>query len=375
MTSNTTLNNKTNLHMELRHQGIDKPSSRLPDPILSSHKPNWWKTTTVYQIWPASFKDSNGDGLGDISGIISKLDYLHSLGAQTIWLSPMYDGPQQDMGYDISDYTAIYPPYGTMADMDALIKGLHDRGMKIILDLVVNHTSDQHHWFKESCKSRHNKHADWYIWRHGKKGRDPKTNEEIRLPPNNWGSVFGGSAWKWMESRQQFYLHMFADGQPDLNWENDATRHAVHEQAIRFWLVKGVDGFRVDTCNIYSKVQSDLEKDAPVNGGMAPYGDPSASIINGPRMHEFWQEIREKVLNDFGDPLMVGELALSSVEETLKYVGRKPRELSMVFDFAYSELGESFAVLRSPYLCPSRGPGQQALTTSPIQAARNASPT
>lgn len=327
--SSPTLKANTNLHMDLRHQGV------ITNDAVHSSKPSWWKSAIVYQIWPASFNDSNGDGLGDIPGIISKLDYLKFLGVDTIWLSPMYDSPQEDMGYDISDYNAIYPPYGTMKDMDNLIKGLHDRDMKIILDLVVNHTSEEHHWFKESRKSKHGKYADWYIWRDAKVDKHGE-----RQPPNNWGSVFTGSAWKWAEERQQYYLHLFAEGQPDLNWENPELRKAVHEHALRFWFEKGVDGFRIDTCNIYSKDQEALKHDGPIRPGRAPYGDFEDGVVNGPHMHEIWQEIREKVLNDYGDPLMVGELATSPFDEVLKYVGRKPRELSMVFDFAYAELGK-----------------------------------
>ncbi|ETN38739.1 uncharacterized protein HMPREF1541_06777 [Cyphellophora europaea CBS 101466] len=300
--------------------------------IQSARPPSWWKDVVVYQIWPASFKDSNGDGLGDLRGIISKLDYLKDLGVDVIWLSPMYDSPQDDMGYDISDYNKIYPPYGTMDDMDELIAGVHNRGMRIVLDLVVNHTSSEHWWFQESKKSRKGKYADFYMWRDAKIGKDG-----TREPPNNWGSVFGGSAWEWGEEREQYYLHIFATRQPDLNWESAEVRKEIHESALRFWFKKGVDGFRVDTCNIYSK---DPElKDGEVTPRSAPFGDPQEGMVNGPMIHPIWQEIRQKVLNDFGDPLMVGELSLCTFEETMKYIGREPRELSMVFDFTYTMLG------------------------------------
>lgn len=200
----------------------------------------WWKTGTVYQIYPASYKDSNNDGLGDIQGIISKVDYLHDLGIDIIWVSPMYESPQYDMGYDISNYEGVHAPYGTVADMEELIVKCHDRGMRIILDLVVNHTSDQHEWFKESRSNRQNAKHDWYIWRDARYDAEGR-----RIPPNNWRSFFSGPAWSWDETRQQYYLHLFAKQQPDLNWENDETRKAIHDSAMRFWLEKGVDGFRV----------------------------------------------------------------------------------------------------------------------------------
>jgi oligo-1,6-glucosidase len=298
----------------------------------TSEHPNWWKTGTCYQIWPASFKDSNGDGLGDIPGILSKLDYVHDLGIDIIWLSPMYASPQIDMGYDISDYNAVYPRYGTMEDMDLLIKGVHDRGMKIILDLVINHTSDQHHWFQDSKKTKTGKYADWYIW------KDPKILEDgTKAPPNNWGAFFGGSAWEYVESRDQYYLHLFARQMPDLNWENEETRMGIHESALRFWFRKGVNGFRIDTCALYSKVQT--YPDGPIGGRSKPYGDPSEFVSGGPRIHEFYREMRKEVLDDFGDPMMVGELGALPIEQILKYISSDRHEISMVFDFSLVTLG------------------------------------
>jgi oligo-1,6-glucosidase len=304
------------------------------EPLVSPDKnPNWWKTCTVYQIWPASFKDGNGDGLGDLPGIISKLDYLKDLGIDCIWLSPMYASPQIDMGYDISDYNAIYPPYGSMDDMDALIVGLHQRGMKIVLDLVVNHTSDQHEWFKESRKSKQGECAEWYIW------KDPKwiieNGKKQRRPPNNWGGRFGGSAWEFVPERGQYYLHLFAREQPDLNWENPETRRAIHESALCFWFRKGIDGFRVDTGNLYSKVQTFPDGVVDPKSRMTPYADPEPYVRNGPRIHEFYQEIRREVLDEFGDPMMVGELSGCTIEQILEYVSCDRRELSMVFDFDF----------------------------------------
>src|SRR5688572_714522 len=210
---------------------------------------DWWKHAVVYQVYPASFCDSNGDGVGDFPGITSNLDYIASLGANVIWICPMYDSPQVDMGYDISNYEDVYRPYGTLQDMEVLIRETHARGMRIMLDLVVNHTSDQHAWFKESRSGKSNPKRDWYIWRPAKYAADGS-----RLPPNNWRCNFGGgSVWEWDEESQEYYLHLFCKEQPDLNWENPVTRKAIYESAIEFWLKRGVDGFRVDTVNMYSK--------------------------------------------------------------------------------------------------------------------------
>ena len=308
-----------------------KPDDQLPGETA----PNWWKDCTCYQVWPASFKDDNGDGLGDIPGLLTKLDYLHDLGVNVIWLSPMYASPQVDMGYDISDYEAVYPPYGTMEDMDKLIKGLHDRGMRLILDLVINHTSDQHAWFQDSRRDRTNERSDWYIW------KDAKIVDGTREPPNNWGAIFGGSAWEYCPERDQFYLHMFTKAQPDLNWENESARKAIYQSALRFWLEeKQVDGFRVDTANLYSKVQT--FPDGAVAPRLAPYGDATPYVLNGPRIHEFYKEIRSQVLDHFGDPMMVGELPGTSFDGILDFVSSDAHELSMVFDFDVVKLGGAF---------------------------------
>ncbi|KAL6249198.1 hypothetical protein RBB50_004261 [Rhinocladiella similis] len=298
---------------------------------MSGTKPNWWKASTCYQIWPASYKDSNGDGMGDIPGIISTLPYLKELGVETVWLSPMYDSPQKDMGYDISNYEDIYPPYGTMSDMDNLIKSCHDLDMKLILDLVVNHTSDLHAWFLESRKDKTNPKADWYIW------RDPKIVDGERRPPNNWASIFGGSAWEYVPERDQYYLHLFVTEQPDLNWENAETRQAIYDSAIKFWLDKGIDGFRVDTANLYSKDTS--YPDAPVVIPNEYYQPAFQYYLNGPRMHEFLQEQRERVLDQYGDILMVGELPSTNFDEVMSYISAARREYSCVFDFDVVLLG------------------------------------
>lgn len=284
----------------------------------------------MYQIWPASYKDSNGDGLGDIPGILTKLDYIKDLGIDTIWLSPQYESPQKDMGYDISNYEAIYPPYGTMEDMDKLIDGVHARGMQIILDLVINHTSDQHAWFQESKESRDNPKADWYIW------RDPKIVDGVKCPPNNWGDIFGAgytSAWEYVPGRDQYYLHLFEKEQPDLNWENPETRRAIYESAIEFWLKKGIDGFRVDTVNLYDKSRGIHDVDVVRPEHPFQISGVEKIVLNGPRMHEFLKEIRKEVLDKYGDVVMVGECAGVSAEDILAYVGEQRRELNLIFDF------------------------------------------
>jgi oligo-1,6-glucosidase len=289
--------------------------------------PKWWKEAVGFQIWPASYKDSDGDGYGDIPGIISTLDYVKSLGVDFIWLSPTYDSPQHDWGYDISNYEDIWPKYGTLRDMEVLIEGCHSRGMKLVLDLVVNHTSDEHAWFQESKRSRTNGKADWYIW------RDPKVTDGVRHAPNNWKSNFGGSAWTYVPERDQYYLHICLPQQPDLNWENPVTREAIYESAIRFWLRRGIDGFRVDIVNMYSKDQS--FPDAPIKfpeTELQPI-DPKF-YLNGPRMHEWLQEQRRDALDSFGqDIVLIGELPLTATDEILRYTSSHNRELDMVFDF------------------------------------------
>jgi len=291
--------------------------------------PKWWKEAVGFQIWPASYKDSNGDGFGDIQGIISTLDYVKSLGIEFIWLSPTYDSPQHDWGYDISNYEGVWPKYGTVKDMDMLIEACHSRGIKLLLDLVANHTSDEHAWFQESKKSRTNDKADFYIW------KDPKIVDGMRHAPNNWKSNFGGPAWEYVAERDQYYLHLCLPQQPDLNWESAGTRKAIYESAIRFWLRKGVDGFRVDIVNHYSKDQN--FPDAPIKhpGEEIQPMEPEF-FLNGPRMHEWLQEQRREALDPFGtDIVLVGELALTSAEETLRYISADNRELDMVFDFEW----------------------------------------
>lgn len=293
----------------------------------------WWKDATIYQIWPASYKDSNGDGVGDIPGIISELDYVKSLGIDVIWLSPMYDSPQDDMGYDISNYEDVYPKYGTMKDMDALIKGAHDRGMKLILDLVINHTSSEHEWFKESRSSKDNPKRDWYIWKKPKYDKDGN-----RQPPNNWGSYFSGSTWEWDEHTQEYYLHLFAISQPDLNWENEECRQAIYKSALQFWYDRGVDGFRIDTAGMYSK-KLDFP-DAPIIIPDREYQPCKIYHQNGPRIHEFHKEMFEKVTSKY-DVMTVGEVGHSPREDSLKYVSAKEKEMNMMFLFDVVECGSN----------------------------------
>ncbi|KAH8548168.1 glycoside hydrolase superfamily [Umbelopsis sp. PMI_123] len=301
-------------------------------PNTSSTDKQWWKEGIVYQIYPSSFKDSNGDGMGDIPGIISKLDYIKDLGIDIIWLSPFYASPQVDMGYDISDYQDVYGPYGTVDDVKELIQGCHKRNIRIIFDLVVNHTSDQHAWFKESRSSKTNPKRDWYYWRPAK--YDEQGN---RMPPCNWRSCFGGSAWTWDETTQEYYLNLFTPEQPDLNWENEEVRKAVYDNAMRFWLDLGVDGFRVDVVNMYSKHLPFA--DAPITDPSTPWQSAYQFFCNGPRMYEFLEEMNNSVLSHY-DVMTVGELPLTpDPEAVLRYVSSSAKKLNMVFQMDLVTLG------------------------------------
>lgn len=282
-------------------------------------KKTWWKESVVYQIYPRSFQDSNGDGIGDIPGIISRLDYLQKLGVDVIWLCPVYESPNDDNGYDISNYRGIMDEFGTIEDWERLLDGLHSRGMKLIMDLVVNHTSDEQAWFVESRKSKDNPYRDYYIWRDGK---DSKEGKE----PNNWSSIFSGSAWKYDEATEQYYLHLFSKKQPDLNWENEKVRREVYD-LMTWWLDKGIDGFRMDVINMISKVEG-----LPDGEGEGKYKDGSKYFMNGPRIHEFLQEMNREVLSKY-DVMTVGETPGVSPEEAALYVGEDRGELSMVFQF------------------------------------------
>lgn len=295
-------------------------------------KEPWWKAATFYQVYPASFKDSNGDGWGDIPGVISEIDYLHELGVDCVWLSPVFESPQADMGYDVSDYQKIYAPYGTAEDVDALVAACHERGMKLILDLVVNHTSIEHAWFKESRSSRDNPKRDWYIWRPARHDAEGK-----RVPPTNWRGYFAGSTWTWDEHTEEYYLHLYAPDQPDLNWESDACREAIYENTMRFWLERGVDGFRIDTVNKYSKRTE--YADAPITDPNSPHQPAPEMWCNGPRIHEFIAEMREKALEPYG-AVSVGELSNTPLpSQVLPYVSAAAKELDMVFEFSMIRLG------------------------------------
>lgn len=289
-------------------------------------KKAWWKEAVVYQIYPRSFCDSNGDGIGDLNGITSKLDYLKELGIDVIWLSPVYKSPNDDNGYDISDYEDIMTEFGTMDDFDKMLAAAHERGIKIVMDLVVNHTSDEHPWFVESRSSKNNEKRDYYIWKEGKDGKEP----------TNWGSAFSGPAWKYDEKTDMYYLHLFSVKQPDLNWENPKVRKEVFDMMTR-WCEKGIDGFRMDVISLISKPEG--YPDAKVVG---LYGDMGI-CANGPKVHDYLKEMNEKVLSKF-DIMTVGETAGVTLEEAKKYANTDGSELNMVFQFEHMDLdgGEKF---------------------------------
>ena len=282
---------------------------------------DWWKKSVVYQIYPRSFCDSNGDGIGDLNGITGKLDYLKELGADVIWLSPVYESPNDDNGYDISNYQAVMKDFGTMADFDRMLEEIHARGMKLVMDLVVNHTSDEHPWFQESRKGKDNPYRDYYIWKEPKEGKEP----------NNWGSCFGGPAWEYEESSGEYYLHLFSVKQPDLNWENPQVRREVYRM-MNWWLDKGVDGFRMDVISLISKEPDFPDGPAGITGYAA-----FNYCANGPRVHEYLQEMRREVL-DGRDTITVGECSGVTLEEALKYASCDGKELSMVFQFEHVDL-------------------------------------
>ncbi|WP_217586190.1 glycoside hydrolase family 13 protein [Lentibacillus saliphilus] len=283
----------------------------------------WWKESVVYQIYPRSFKDSNGDGIGDINGITEKLDYLKELGIDVIWLSPVYDSPNDDNGYDIRDYQAIMAEFGTMTDWDTMLDEIHKRDMKLIMDLVVNHTSDEHQWFVESRRSKDNAYRDYYIWRPGKNGQEP----------TNWEAAFSGSAWHYNEATDDYYLHLFSKKQPDLNWENPTLRKDVYKM-MTWWLDKGIDGFRMDVINFISKDQR-FPDGEPAPGKR--YVSGHQHFMNGPRIHEFLQEMHREVLSNY-DVMTVGEMPGATPEEAQLYTGEERNELNMVFHFEHMDI-------------------------------------
>lgn len=282
----------------------------------------WWKNSVIYQIYPRSFADSNGDGIGDIKGITQHLDYLKELGVDVIWLSPVYQSPNDDNGYDISDYQAIMEDFGTMEDFDEMLSEMHKRGIKLVMDLVVNHTSDEHPWFVESRKSKDNPYRDYYIWKEGKNGKEP----------NNWGACFGGSAWEYDKETEMYYLHCFSKKQPDLNWENEKVRKEVFDM-MTWWCEKGVDGFRMDVISMISKTPA--YPDGVFHNGL--YGDFGPFVCNGPHVHEYLQEMNQKVLSKY-DLITVGEASGVTVEEAKKYANLDGTELNMVFQFEHTDI-------------------------------------
>ena len=281
---------------------------------------NWYKDAIIYQIYPRSFCDANNDGLGDIPGIISKLDYLKELGVNCVWLSPVYDSPQEDNGYDISNYKDIYPPFGTLEDFKKMLDEMHKRGIRLIMDLVVNHTSNEHPWFKSAISSKDSPYRDYYIIRKGRKNG--------KKPPNNWSGFFAEKAWEKIDD-EDYYLHLFAKGQPDLNWENPKVREEVKD-ILRFWLNMGVDGFRCDVITLISKDQGFKSVRPTIALAGKQY------FINGPRLHEYLHELNKDVLSNY-DCMTVGETVLSSLEDAKLLVAPEREELSMIFNFDHTD--------------------------------------
>lgn len=285
----------------------------------------WWKEAVVYQVYPRSFNDANGDGIGDLKGITEKLPYLAKLGINVIWLSPVFDSPNVDNGYDISDYFAIMSDFGTMEDFDEMLETAHKHGIKILMDLVANHTSDEHPWFKESRSSKDNPYRDYYIW------KDPKGFDEDGnpIPPNNWASEFGGPAWEWDEATGQFYLHIFFKEQPDLNWENEKVREDLYSM-VRWWLDKGVDGFRLDAINIISKPEGfpdDPSTDFEKHTSSIPF-----VISNGTMVHPWMKELTRETFSRY-NVMTVGETSATSPEDAKLWAGYHTGELNMIFHF------------------------------------------
>ncbi len=340
-------------------------SSLQPSPPPSSERvltrePGWWRSAVVYQIYPRSFADSNADGIGDIPGITAKVDYLASLGVDVVWLSPVYASPQDDNGYDISDYEDIDPTFGSLADLDDLIEALHARGIKLVMDLVVNHTSDEHPWFQESRDPASPK-RNWYWWRPARAGSEPGTPG---AEPTNWASFFSGSTWQHDERSGEYYLHLFSRKQPDLNWENPEVRQAVYAMMNR-WVERGVDGFRMDVINLISK-QPELS-DAPAVPGR-PFVDAFEQSANGPRLEEFLQEMNAAVGLDERHLLTVGEMPGSTIDLARRVTDPANSELNMVFTFEHVQLDTApgggkwdLAPLRLPALKQNLAAWQEGL--------------
>lgn len=286
----------------------------------------WWKEAVAYEIYPRSFKDSNNDGIGDIKGIISKLDYLKKLGIDVIWICPMYKSPNSDNGYDISDYKDIMSEFGNMKDFDELLKSVHAKGMKLIMDLVINHTSDEHKWFIESKSSLDNPKRDWYIWRDGKNGKEP----------NNWESIFKGSAWKYDDVTGQYFLHLFDEKQPDLNWKNEDMRKEIYKM-VNWWLDKGIDGFRVDAISHINKEEGLGDMPNPNNLRYVPSFDKHMNVDG---IHKYLEELKEKTFDKY-DIMTVGEANGVKIEDAYKWVGEKEGKFNMVFQFEHLSLWDA----------------------------------
>ncbi len=313
------------LCVSLLRTAVPAFTQRASSPLAqrASYSNDWWKTAVLYEIYPRSFADTNGDGIGDLNGITEHLDYLRELGVDGIWIAPFFPSPQVDFGYDITDYRGIDPQFGNMADFDRLMVEAKKRNIHVLLDFVVNHTSDKHPWFTESRSSRNNPKADWYVWHDGPK------------PPNNWRSIFGGSAWQFDEPRGQFYYHAFYKQQPDLNWRNPEVRKAMYD-VMRFWMNKGVSGFRLDA--VPALFEDMKLEDEPVSKpGANAYGDPFVNrqyTDNLPECHEVLREMR-KVANEFPGGVLVGETYLPNVKELLKMYGDRGNELNLPMDTQY----------------------------------------
>ncbi len=295
-------------------------------PIAQEEKMNWRKEAVGYQIYPRSFMDSNGDGIGDLQGIISKLDYIKDLGIDVIWICPMYESPNDDNGYDISNYQGIMKEFGTMADFDELLRKVHEKGMKLIIDLVLNHTSDEHPWFLESRASKESNKRDWYIWREGKEGKEP----------NNWESIFHGSAWEYDEATDEYFLHLFSRKQPDLNWENKEVRHALYAM-VNWWLDKGIDGFRIDAISHIKKEPGLL--DMPNPEGLQ-YVSSFDKHMNIEGIHDFLEELNKETFSKY-DIMTVGEANGVNAEEAKLWVGEKNGKFDMVFQFEHLDLWDT----------------------------------
>ena len=295
-------------------------------PVAQEEKMNWRKEAVGYQIYPRSFMDSNGDGIGDLQGIISKLDYIKDLGIDVIWICPMYESPNDDNGYDISNYQGIMKEFGTMADFDELLRKVHEKGMKLIIDLVLNHTSDEHPWFLESRASKESNKRDWYIWREGKEGKEP----------NNWESIFHGSAWEYDEATDEYFLHLFSRKQPDLNWENKEVRHALYAM-VNWWLDKGIDGFRIDAISHIKKEPGLL--DMPNPEGLQ-YVSSFDKHMNIEGIHDFLEELNKVTFSKY-DIMTVGEANGVNAEEAKLWVGEKNGKFDMVFQFEHLDLWDT----------------------------------